>query len=414
MKAEIITIGNEILIGQIVDTNSTWLASQLVNIGFSVSKITSISDTKKAIEECLEEGLKKSDLLVFTGGLGPTNDDVTKKVLADYFHTPLIHSEEALSDVKDFLQERGGKLNDLNYLQATIPQKAEILHNRQGTAPGLLFRTENKKIVLSLPGVPSEMKGIMQQYGLEVLKKAFDLPFNYFKTLMIIGIAESDLAEKIAVWEQNLPKHISLAYLPSLGIIRLRLGATGKDELAVKYDVEKYVKQLYKIIPNLIFGENNDSLEQIISSLLKEKGLTLSTAESCTAGSIAKRICSISGSSGWYKGGVVAYSNQVKQELLNVATQTLTTYGAVSEQAVIEMAENACKLFKTDCSIAISGIAGPTGGSPEKPVGTVWVAIICENKKLTQCFYFGKERLSNIEKATLNALNQLRLLLKKS
>lgn len=414
MNAEIITIGNEILIGQIVDTNSAWLAYQLVNIGFSVSKITSISDSKEAIENSLEEGLNKSDLIVFTGGLGPTNDDLTKKTLADYFHTPQIHSEEALSDVKDFLQTRGGKLNDLNYLQANVPEKAEILHNRQGTAPGLLFRTENKKIVISLPGVPSEMKGIMQQYGLEVLKKSFDLPFNYFKTLMITGIAESDLAEKIAIWEENLPKHISLAYLPSVGTIRLRLGTTGKDKLAVKNDVEKYVKQLYEMIPTLIFGEDDDSIENIVGSLLKQKGLTLSTAESCTAGSISKRICSISGSSEWYKGGLVAYSNQVKQELLEVAEKTLLTYGAVSEQTVTEMAKNACKLFKTDCAVAVSGIAGPTGGTAEKPIGMVWVAIICKNKKTTHCFHFGKDRLSNIEKATFNALNQLRLLLKNS
>lgn len=412
MEAEIITIGNEILIGQIIDTNSVWLASHLVNLGFFVKKITSISDTKTAIEESLSEGLKSSDLLILTGGLGPTNDDLTKKVLADYFHSPLVHSELVLSDVKDFLNSRGGKLNALNYLQATIPQKAEILRNHQGTAPGLLFRTANKKMVISLPGVPSEMKGIMKQYGYNILQTSFDLPINYFKTLMITGIAESDLAEKIAVWEENLPSHISLAYLPSLGTIRLRLGAKGKKESAVKDEVDNYAKQLYALIPRFIFGENNESLEQIVGSLLKEKKWTISTSESCTAGSISKRICSISGSSKWYKGGLVAYSNQVKQECLHVSQQTLDTYGAVSEQTVSEMATNTCQLFKTDCSIAVSGIAGPTGGSTEKPVGTVWTAVICKDKKITKCFHFGNDRLTNIEKATLSALNLLRFLLK--
>lgn len=407
MKAHIITIGTEILIGQIVDTNSTWLASELVKIGFTVDRIVSIPDIKEDILETLESSLQKADLIIFTGGLGPTNDDITKTTLSEYFQSNLIFSDIVYSDVESFLKRRGGKMNALNNQQALVPESAHIIRNKQGTAPGLMFKS-NKKICISLPGVPSEMKSIMLDSGLQVIADNFKLPYIYYHTTLITGVGESYLAERIESWESNLPSEMELAYLPSPGIIKLRLGLKGDNEAEIKQMVQNELEKLYVMIPDLIFGEGDTTFEQVIAEQLYSNKLTISTAESCSGGNIAKLFTSIPGSSQWYNGSVVAYSNEIKTNVLDVSSEVINKYGAVSEQVVKEMAKNVREKFSSDFSIATSGIAGPTGGTSDKPVGTVWIAISSLNCEIAQQFVFGNERMINIKRTSIAAMNMLR------
>ncbi len=408
MNVNIITIGDEILIGQIVDTNSSWLAQELTKLGFNINKNLSISDKATCITDTLKSSLNEADVIIFTGGLGPTNDDVTKKTLANFFNSALVESEQVLEDILGVLKEKNLPLNKLNKKQALVPKCAEILPNKQGTASGLLFHTVNNKVVISLPGVPYEMKGIMQQYGFKRLTNIFTLPTNYYKTILVCNIPESQLAEKLSEWEKNLPKNIKLAYLPSLGMVRLRLGITdNKTKTELEEYISTYIKQLYDIIPNNICADEDVSLQELTGKLLQQHKLTLSTAESCTGGGIAELITSVAGSSAYYKGSVVAYSNEIKADILHVSENTLKQHGAVSEQCVTEMATNISQLFKTDCSIAVSGIAGPSGGSKQKPVGTVWICVNYRNKLKTKCFAFGNNRQINTHKAKTSALQML-------
>lgn len=405
--AKIITIGDEILIGQIIDTNSAWMANELTQIGIKVSGIESIPDSASDIYQAIDNNIAKHDILIFTGGLGPTKDDITKKSLADYFNSPLILNEQVHQDVKDFLSYRGSKLNGLNNQQALVPQKAKILRNRQGTAPGMWFQSDGK-VVISIPGVPSEMRGLMEQEVLPKLKESYKLSHIEYFTVLTTGMAEAHLAERLNTWEQQLPENMSLAYLPSPGIVRLRLGMAGDHGVTLKKCIQEQIEGLKKIVGHAIFGYNKDTLQLIVGKLLKNNNKTISIAESCTGGNISHLLTTVPGSSAYFVGGVVAYQNEVKQQLLNVQAESLKTYGAVSEKVVEEMALGACQRFGTDYSVATSGIAGPDGGTEQKPVGTVWIAVCGPMGVKSKKLQLGKEREINIRRSSIAALNLLR------
>jgi nicotinamide-nucleotide amidase len=406
MKANIITIGDEILIGQVVDTNSAWLATELTALGFEVTGILTISDNEVSIKEAVDSAMSVSDLVILTGGLGPTNDDITKYTLCSIFDSELEFNNEVFEDVKDFLKTRGVEMNKLNKNQALFPKSAYLLNNKQGTAPGMWFE-KDASVVVSLPGVPWEMKGIFQQQFIEKAKSFFRLPNIYYQTVMITGISESALAEKISDWETKLSNQIKLAYLPSPGIIRLRLGIIGDKTDDLKSVLQKNIDDLHKIIPEHIYSDTEISLQRKIGEFLIEKGMTLSTAESCTGGTIASLITGVPGSSNYFKGSVVAYSNDIKIEILNVDKELIDKYGAVSKEVVESMAIGVGNKFKTDYSIATSGIAGPDGGTDDKPVGTVWIAVGTPKGVVSKKFVFGKEREFNIKRSSVAGLNFL-------
>ncbi len=407
MKASIITIGDELLIGQIINTNSAWLGAELTAAGFSVENHISISDSAEAIKKVLELHLPGNDLLIFTGGLGPTRDDITKRVLADYFGSRLIFSEEAFRDVEAVISKYGLSMNPKNRDQALFPDNAKLLHNHHGTAPGMWFEQDNK-VIIGLPGVPGEMKGIYNDYLKSELVKYFSLPKIIYKTIMCTGIAESKLAIELSEWEKALDDSISLAYLPSPAHIRLRLGSSGSSRDEVEQRINKEIDSLWKIIPQYIYGYDNQSIEEVLGRMIEERGAKLTAAESCTGGAIAAGITAIPGCSNWYNGGVVAYSNEIKNKVLGVKAETLEKYGAVSGETVEEMARGACRLFNADYSVAVSGIAGPDGGTAEKPVGTVWIAAAGPDFLVKERFVFGKERGLNIIRSKAAALNMLR------
>ncbi|HKK80852.1 MAG TPA: competence/damage-inducible protein A [Prolixibacteraceae bacterium] len=410
--AEIITIGDEILIGQIVDTNSAWMAQELNKIGIGVAQITSISDTPVHLVNAIDDAQLRADVIIITGGLGPTKDDRTKKVLAEYFNAELVTHQPTLDHVTDFFKKRGLGVNQLNKDQALVPECCEVLHNPSGTAPGMWFE-HNGKIVISMPGVPFEMKGIMQDAVLSRLKDKNGGGAIVHKTVHTIGIPESILAEKLEDWEDALPEFIHLAYLPNPGQIRLRFSAFGNDEAQLKKSVELEIEKLKTIIPEAIFGYDNDTLAGVVGKMLMDKKATVATAESCTGGQIAHSITSMPGSSGWFKGSVVAYSNNVKAGVLNVSDDDIDKYGAVSEQVVKQMAGGVRKLTKADYSVATSGVAGPDGGTDEKPVGTVWIAVASPDEIIAKKFTFSNNRERNIIRSSQTALNMLRLVLEK-
>lgn len=406
IKAEIITIGDEILIGQIVDTNSAWIAKELNKIGITIYQITSISDQREHILDALNNARNNADIVLITGGLGPTKDDITKRVLAEYFETHLVQNEQVLEDIKTFVLGRRASMNQLNVQQAEVPANCEVIRNHFGTAPGMWFEVDGK-IFLSMPGVPYEMKGIMEKYAIPRFIQQFKTKHIIHKTLLVHGIPESQLATDISDWEDALPSSIKLAYLPSPGLIRLRFTTHNSDlqkgEMLIKNEIEK----LYKLLPNNISGFEQENIESLVGQVLREKNLTLSTAESCTGGHIANLITSVSGSSEYFIGSVVAYHNSIKENLLNVSSEALNTFGAVSREVVEQMAKAVRERFNTDYAMATSGIAGPTGGTTEKPVGTVWIAVASKNNVLSQMYVFGKEREINIRKASITALNML-------
>lgn len=410
MLAQIITIGDEILIGQIQDTNSTWLAKELTSLGFAVSSILSISDNEESIKKAVEDSMRYNQLVLLTGGLGPTNDDITKNTLCSLFNTELEFNNIVFDDVELFLSHRGGKMNSLNRDQALFPKSAKLLRNRQGTAPGIWFEYKGS-VVISIPGVPREMKGIFKQEIVKGVKSFFDLPENYFQTAMITGLAEAQLALIINDWEKQLSKDIKIAYLPSPGVIRLRLGMIGSNKEVMEKKIGDEIVKLYKLIPDNIYSDTEVALQQVIAELLVSENMTLSTAESCTGGNIAKMVTSVPGSSVFFKGSVVAYSNQIKKSLLNVPDKIIDMYGAVSREVVESMAIGACGKLNTDYSISTSGIAGPTGGTEEKPVGTVWIAVSGPNGTISKKYIFGKERDINIKQSSIAALNMLRVVL---
>ena len=413
MEADLITIGDEILIGQIVDTNSAWIAQQLNVEGINVRQITSISDQPEHIISTLNESGKKASLVLVTGGLGPTKDDRTKSALCTFFGTQLIENKEVLEHINQLLIPRGIAINTLNHEQALVPATAIILPNKLGTAPGLLFNHEGT-IFVFMPGVPFEMKYLMENEVLPRIKKLFNTSTIIHRTVLTQGLPESILAERIDDWEDSLPECISLAYLPSPESMRLRLSAHGEDKEYLSLLLEQRIKELAEIIPDYIFGFEDDTMAGNIGKILKEKSLTVSVAESCTGGNIAHFFTLNPGSSEYFKGGVVAYSNEIKVKLLGIDPQLIAENGAVSKEVVEAMAVAVRQLLQTDYAIATSGIAGPGGGTPEKPVGTVWIAAADSDSIVSKTFNFGNNRKRNIIRSSQTALNMLRLqLLKK-
>ncbi len=413
MRADIITIGDEILIGQVIDTNSAWLATELNKVGFSVRQITSITDTPEHITNAVEDSMKESDLVIVTGGLGPTNDDRTKQTLAKLFNTTIALHKPTLDTIKTFLDGRKMPLNSNNFGQALQPVGAVILENTEGTAPGILFERDNT-IVVSMPGVPHEMKAITTNKVIPFIKNKFNTVPIINRTVLTQGIAEAVLAETLEEWEESIPDYISLAYLPKPGMVRLRLSARGDSSPYINAEIEMLIDKLYSIIPDAIFGQEDDSLQSVIGEILAKKGLAIATAESCTGGRIASFITQIPGASKYFKGTVVAYSNEIKENILKVKKSTIDNNGAVSEPVVREMIKGICDIMDTDIAIATSGIAGPDGGTPDKPVGTTWIAIGNKNIQIVRCFCFGSDREKNMIRATQTALNMLRIFLEKS
>ena len=413
MQVEIITIGDEILIGQIVDTNSAFIG-QLLNLnGMSVKQITSVSDNKEHIIKALDEAKIRADVILVTGGLGPTKDDITKKTLAEYFNCKMRFDEQAYQDVVHLFSLYGKEVTPINRLQAEVPEKCEVIRNKNGTAPAMWFELDSK-IIVSMPGVPYEMKTIMQEEIVPRLKSIFKLPSIYHKTILTQGLGESFLAELISDWEDSLSSlNIKLAYLPSPGIVRLRLSTKGDNQKDLIANVESKIAELQKIIPEYIYGyeiygEERETLEHIVGKLLKEKKKTVSTAESCTGGYISHLITKVAGSSEYYMGSVISYSYEIKENELGVSKETLNTQGAVSQAVVEQMAKAVREKYKTDFSISASGIAGPSGGTDEKPVGTVWIAVATPTKIISEKFLFGNNRERNIQKTANAALNMLR------
>ncbi len=407
MKAEIITIGDEILIGQIIDTNSAWMAQQLNDIGVKVERIVTISDALDEITVALADAEKRSDIVLITGGLGPTKDDVTKKALAKYFNCGFTFHSDIEAHISKFFARFGKQMGPLNRLQAELPSACEPLQNNQGTAPGMLF-AQNDTIFVSMPGVHYEMKGLMKDHVLPRIQSTYALPTILHRTILTMGMGESWLSERIAHWEDALPPHIKLAYLPSPGRVRLRLSAFGADAVVLAASLATEVDKLTQLIPELVYGFDDDTIESVLGNLLLQQGKTVSTAESCTGGLIAHKLTSISGSSNYFLGSVIAYSYEVKTDSLGVSAQTLIDFGAVSEQVVIQMAEGVKTLMKTDYAISASGIAGPNGGTAEKPVGTVWIAIAGPHGTTAKKYLFGQNRERNIEISANTALNMLR------
>jgi nicotinamide-nucleotide amidase len=407
MKAEIITIGDELLIGQTIDTNSAWIGSELSLAGFDIWKKVTVHDKKEDILNALSESSGKSDVVLITGGLGPTSDDITKPALCEFFNTKLIMNYEVLGMIEKMMLRRNFPMNENNIKQAEVPEACKVLTNAAGTAPGMWFEKENT-IFISMPGVPDEMKYLMNEHVIPTLKKRFTSQVIIHKNIMTYGMPEARLAEVLSAYESGLPANIKLAYLPSSGIIKLRLSGTGEKKEEMVSLVDDQVKKLYGIIPDLIYGENEESLEMVIGKILTTKKMTLSTAESCTGGYIAHRITSVPGSSEYFNGSVVAYHNSIKTNFLGIDGKIIRDEGAVSEPVVRGMADGIRKLFNTDYSVATSGITGPAGGSPEKPVGTVWIAVSSKKGTIAERHTFGTNRLANITRFTLVALNLLR------
>jgi len=407
MQVEIITIGDELLIGQVVDTNSAWMGEQLNLIGLRVVQITSISDQREHILKALEEAAGRADIILITGGLGPTSDDITKPTLCEYFNSPLVFHPEVLEEVERMFASRGMPVTGVNRKQAEVPESATVMPNHNGTAPGMWFEKDGR-IYVSMPGVPFEMKGIMTNYVLPELTKRFTNQAIYHKTVLTQGMGDSMVASRIEDWEKALPENIKLAYLPQPGMVRLRLTGSGTDLETVKKQVDDEADKLIPLIGELIYGYNEDKLESVIGRLLKEKHATLSTAESCTGGYVAHLITSIAGSSDYYHGSIIAYHNNIKQSHLGVKETVLQDFGAVSREVVIAMAEGARKKLGTDYAISTSGVAGPDGGTPEKPVGTVWIAVASPSGTEAKLLHLGPNRMRTIQMAAFNVLNMLR------
>ncbi len=419
--ASIITIGDELLIGQVIDTNSAWIAQELNKAGIFVKRRVAVGDNENDIRIALDEESQHVDIILITGGLGPTSDDITKPLLCKYFNGKMIVNEDALQNVK-YLFEKVFKrpVTEVNLKQAEVPDVCTVIQNKRGTAPGMWFvqRTsdgEKKgKIFVSMPGVPNEMQGMMKTV-IEKLKSRFELPAIIHKTLLTAGIGESMLAEQIKDFESALPSNIKLAYLPNYGMVRLRLTSSGYDKQTIEKEIQLQFDTLKFLAKEYLVTDEDEPMEKVIGKLLSARNETMSTAESCTGGYIAHLITSIPGSSKYFKGSVVSYDNEVKENVLNVSDETLQTFGAVSEETVKEMLKGALDVLKTNYAIAVSGIMGPDGGSAEKPVGTVWIAVGSKSfDKLrieTQKLNLRFDRMRNIQITSMNALNLLRKLI---
>lgn len=409
MQAEIITIGDEILIGQTVDTNSAWMGQLLSANGIPIHRSTSISDAKEEIIDAIDTALKRSQLVLVTGGLGPTKDDITKHTLCQYFNTTLVIDQTVLKRIEDFFSKRNRPMLEVNVQQAAMPKACTVLANEIGTASGMWFEKKGS-VLVSMPGVPYEMKHLMTQQVLPRAKKKFVLSEMYHQTLMTSGIGESYLAEKIEKWEDEVrAKGYGLAYLPSLSGVKLRITSPRGENDTL--EIDNYFLQLERDFPAYVYGRNEIRLEERIGEILKEKGETVSAVESCTGGALSARIVSIPGSSAYYLGSFICYTNALKQKLTGVKAETLSQHGAVSKATVIEMAKGGRKQLETDYCISISGVAGPDGGTEEKPAGTVWVAIAFKDKAVTKQLNLGNSRINNIELTVNHALNFFRNLL---
>lgn len=403
MKVEIITIGDEILIGQIIDTNSAWMAAELTKSGFEVTSIQSVGDSAQTIIDAIELAFSRADVLLLTGGIGPTNDDITKSTLCRYFNTKLIFSDEVLENIEKIFANRSIALNDLTRNQALVPEECTIIQNKAGTAPILWFE-RGGKVLVSMPGVPFEMKTAMAGDIIPRLQSQFSLEDYLRQSALIAGITESGLAIRLAGFEKELPNGISLAYLPSFGMIKLRLFTRNTDDPVL---FQQQAEKLKALISDLLVSETEKSLEELLGEKLQAGKLTVSTAESCTGGLIAHKITSVAGASAYFRGSIVAYNNEVKKNILNVNKSDLDTFSAVSEEVVVQMAGNCAKLLKTDCAIAVSGIAGPTGGSEEEPVGTIWISTYCRGEILSKKYNVGNSRRENIERSSNMAMLQM-------
>ncbi|MGN6264924.1 MAG: competence/damage-inducible protein A [Ginsengibacter sp.] len=405
--ASIITIGDELLIGQVLDTNSAWIAQQLNKIGIALNNRISVGDNAQEIRKALDFGSKNSQVVLITGGLGPTNDDITKKVLCDYFDGKMVVNQASLENVKRLFEKVYNKpVSEVNLKQAEVPDVCEVIQNHRGSAPGMIFKKDDS-IFISMPGVPYEMQGIMEEV-IPMLQKKFHVPAIIHKTILTSGIGESALAEKIKDFEDKLPKEIRLAYLPNYGMVRLRLSTSGFDKSKTENAIKNQFTVLKELVKEFMVADEDLTMQQVIGKLLLENKKTISTAESCTGGAIASLITSVAGSSAYFKGSVVSYSNQIKQEMLGVKKETLDTYGAVSEQTAREMLSGILKQMKTDFGIAVTGIMGPGGGSEEKPVGTVYIAVGNKENQVVQKFKQRFSREKNIEVTSVMALNLMR------
>lgn len=412
MDAAIITIGDEILNGTTIDTNSTFIGKELALIGISLREKITISDNRQHILNTLENYIGKFPLILITGGLGPTKDDITKHTLADYFNSELILNAEVLEFIEKRFTKRGLTLTELNKLQAMVPAACTVVKNNMGTAPGMWFEKDNS-IIISMPGVPYEMQAMVKDSVIPLLQSRFELPAIYNIHIMTSGIGESWLADKISDIEDSLPDSIGLAYLPSPGIVKLRLTARGKNYDALQKNIQPFVDAIVKRLGNKVFSISAETMEEKIGSLLNKLSATLGTVESCTGGSIARKIISVPGSSDYYLGSIVAYHNDLKTTILGVSQTTLNEYGAVSEEAIREMLEGGLQTLKCNYIIATSGIAGPGGGTADKPVGTVFIGIAGKGDIFIKKFLFANDRPVNIEYTCMFALHELRMMLQK-
>ena len=408
MQAEIITIGDEILIGQIIDTNSAFISKELNNIGVTVYQITSVQDDKKHILKALAEAEENADIIILTGGLGPTKDDITKHTLVNYFDDELVMHEDILNHIKNIFSRMNFPFTESDVQQAMLPRKATVLTNDIGTAAGMWFN-KNGKVFVSLPGVPAEMKGLMQNQVLPKLQNSYHLPFIVHKTIQTYGMNESNVAKRIEVWERELPEMIKLAFLPSYAKLRLRLSAKGDNKEILEIAIDKEIEKLQLIIGDIIVGlQENEVIEMIINKKMTSNKLTLSTAESCTGGNIAKLITSIPGASNFFKGSIVAYSAKVKENILRISSKTIQKYSVVSGQVAKEMALNCKTIFQSDYAIATTGNAGPTTDKTDKTVGIVFIAIATPDAIIVEEFNFGQPREKVILRSSSKALEMLK------
>ena len=407
MKVEIITIGDEILIGQIVDTNSAYMARLLDSEGYFVVRTTAVGDDAAEIKTALQEAESRADIVLITGGLGPTKDDITKQTLCEYFDVPLVFSEEIFMHLEEYLAKAGSVgMNGLNRSQAYVPENAYIINNEKGTAPITWFE-KNGKVIVSMPGVPLEMEWAMTKI-IPKLKETFATEEIIHRNFIVYGYPESVLSIKLTDWENALPAFIKLAYLPSIGLVKLRLSARQTNGVSLTKALNEETIKLRSILGRAILAEEDITIEGLIASLLTKKGLTVATAESCTGGNIARLLTSVAGSSAYFKGSVVAYDNSVKENLLNVSIDDIKNFGVVSLPVVEQMAKGALALLETDLAVATSGIAGPDGGTSEKPVGMVCIAVATKNAVKSQQFLFGNQRDRNIKRSTVAALAMLK------
>ncbi len=412
MQIEIVTIGDELLIGQVVDTNSAWMGQQLSLAGFQVGRITSVSDREDEILAILKEATQRSQVVLLTGGLGPTRDDITKHTLCKFFDTPLVFNPQVFQDIEQFLKSRVSNINSLNHNQAMVPEACSVIRNRMGTAPVMWFN-HNDVVVVSMPGVPSEMKLTMQADIIPRLRERFKPGAIVHKTLLVYNIPEAVLAEMLEDWEVRLPSFIKLAYLPSPGRIRLRLTGSGQDATSVRSDIEKEVEVLHTLIGDHIYSEEDLPVADIFARYFGQTGKSLALAESCSGGFLAHLVTSVPGASHYFKGGLVTYSNELKQQLLGVQLSDIDRYGAVSQTVAEQMAIGALKVTGADYAIATTGIAGPAGGSDQKPVGTVWMAWAAADNVVSRVFNFGSQRDRIIIRASETGLIELMQMMKR-